>query len=68
MQAAKDEGRAVQAKVHYEQRPRSEKQANVPGGIRSHSIMVKAQGVRGGDGMKGFLTFTKDPNYAYSVS
>lgn len=33
-------------------------------GIIRSSVMVKAQGVTGRDGVRGFLTFAKDLNYA----
>lgn len=60
----KGEGRAVPTKVHHEQRPGSENQGDVLRGIIRSSTMVKAQGVRARDGVRGFLTFTKDLNYA----
>lgn len=61
MQAVRDEGRAVQTKVHSEQRP--EVRTSLRGII--NSIAVKAQGVRVRDSVKSFLTFIKHLNYTY---
>lgn len=48
----------------HEQRPGGENQADVLRGTIRSSVTVKAQDVRGRAGLRSFLTFTEDLNYA----